>query len=109
MSYTKKTEAPKTKRELEAAAHEAKAKAIRRAERAFWAEVEERLEEVKEKFPDKLTSDNSPKKPDIFETICQTYGVTTGEEKEALYKHLISVTQVNYYKRNISHHPNLPE
>jgi hypothetical protein len=37
-------------REKEAAELEAKAKAIRRAEKAFWQEVESRLPEVKTRF-----------------------------------------------------------
>ena len=40
----------KTKRAREAAALEAKAKALRREEKAFWDEVEERLDEVKARF-----------------------------------------------------------
>lgn len=40
---------PKTRME-QAADFEAKAKAIRRAEKAFWAEVEQRLPEVKKRF-----------------------------------------------------------
>ena len=81
----------RTKREIEASELEAKAKAIRRAEKAFWVEVEERLDEVKRRF------DVSDK----FEDICRTYDAYTDDEKEALYKHLVSDTQVNYYKRNI--------
>lgn len=81
----------RTKREREAADLEAKAKAIRRQEKAFWSEVEERLDEVKERFG----------MSDKFEEICQTYNATSDEEKNSLYKHLVSDTQVNYYRRNI--------
>ncbi len=42
--------ATQNKRQIEAAKLEAQAKAIRRAEKAFWNEVEERLDEVKERF-----------------------------------------------------------
>ena len=78
----------RTKREREAADLEAKAKAIRRQEKAFWAEVEERLDEVKKRF------DMSDK----FDEICQTYDARTDSDKEALYKHLVSDRQVNYYR-----------
>ena len=79
----------RTKRELEAAKLEAEAKAIRRAEKAFWSEVEERLPEVKKRF---CMSDK-------FDEICQTYNATSDEEKNSLYRHLVSDTQVNYYRR----------
>lgn len=79
----------RTKREREAADLEAKAKAIRRAEKAFWSEVEERLDEVKERFG----------MSDKFDEICRTYNAWTEDEKETLYKHLVSDTQVNYYQR----------
>ena len=79
----------RTKREREAADLEAKAKAIRRQEKAFWDEVKERLDEVKERFG----------MSDKFDEICQTYNATSDEEKNSLYKHLVSDTQVNYYRR----------
>lgn len=37
-------------REKEASEMEAKAKALRRAEKAFWEEVEQRLSEIKKRF-----------------------------------------------------------
>lgn len=78
----------RTKREREAADLEAKAKAIRRQEKAFWDEVKERLDEVKERFG----------MSDKFNEICRTYDARTDSEKEALYKHLVSDRQVSYYR-----------
>ena len=78
----------RTKREREAADLEAKAKAIRRQEKAFWAEVEERLDEVKERFG----------MSDKFDEICRTYNATSDEEKNSLYRHLVSDRQVSYYR-----------
>ena len=82
-------EKPRTKRELEASDLEAKAKAIRRQEKAFWDEVTERLEEIKERFG----------LSDTFDAICRTYSAYLTDEKEALYRHIISEKQVDYYKR----------
>ena len=77
----------KTRRE-EAAELEAKAKAIRRAERAFWEEVEGRAEEVKIKLG----------LSDIFDLICQAYDANTQVDRDKLLKHIISASQVDYYK-----------
>ncbi len=79
----------RTKREIEASKLEAEAKAMRRAEKAFWSEVEERMDEIREHF------DMSDK----FDEICRTYGAYTDTEKETLYRHLISDRQVDYYRR----------
>ncbi len=78
----------RTKRELEAADLEAKAKAIRRAEKAFWNEVEERLDEVKDRFG----------LSDKFNDICRTYDARTGREISDLYNYITSSEQVKAYQ-----------
>ncbi len=82
-------EKSRTKRELEASELEAKAKAIRRQEKAFWDEVTQRLDEVKDRFG----------MSDKYDDICLTYGAYTEAEREALYRHLTSARQVEYYAR----------
>ncbi len=83
----------KSKRELDAAEFERQAKELRRAEKAFWAEVEERREEVASRI----------RVSDRFEEICQTYGADTEEQKAKLYQHIVSDRQVSYYRANIAH------
>lgn len=53
-----------TSRTERAAKLEAEAKAMRRAEKAFWTEVEDRLDEVKEHFSLVDVSDTYTSKPD---------------------------------------------
>lgn len=85
----------KSKRADEAAELEAKAKALRRAEKAFWDEVYERLPEIQNRF----------NMSDKFEEICRTYGADTDKSKADLLKHIVSDQQVNYYRRNHSPKP----
>ncbi len=82
----------RSKRALEASEHEAKAKALRRAEQNFWKEVKEREDEIKECL------DISDK----FEEICQRYDVWLSDDKEALFRHIISDAQIDYYNRKRS-------
>ncbi len=85
----------KSKRAEEAAELEAKAKSLRRAEKAFWDEVDERLPEIQNRF----------NMSDRFEEICRTYGANTDKAKADLLKHIVSDQQVNYYRRNHSPKP----
>ena len=85
----------KTKRAERAAKLEAEAKRLRREEKEFWDEVEERIDEIRKKYPDK--SEVSDK----YDKICRTYGCVTASEKEDLYRHIISTRQIEYYKKTI--------
>lgn len=79
----------KSKRERQAADYEAEAKRLRREEKAFWSEIDERKNEV-------LSHLNMS---DKFSQICLTYGAYTDDEKEKLYMYLISERQVQFYAR----------
>ncbi len=90
----------KSQRELKAAKYEAEAKALRRAEKAFWIEAEERLEEVKKKFKlSDVTEDKKKSVSDKFTDICRKYDVESEEEKEELYTHIVSAKQIEYFFR----------
>lgn len=80
----------KSKRERQAADHEAEAKRLRREEKAFWIEVEERKTEVLSRL----------NMSDRYEDICRTYGAYTDADKDRLYMHIISDSQVQYYARH---------
>ena len=71
-----------TKREQEAFDLEAKAKAIRKAEKAFWTEVEERLEEVKKRFH--LVESGSVTKESFKDATAQTAKIGSDETDDSL-------------------------
>ena len=85
----------KSKRAVEAAELEAKAKTLRRAEKAFWDEVNERLPEIQNRF----------NMSDKFGEICRTYGADTDKAKADLLQHILSEKQVNYYHKYHSLNP----
>lgn len=81
----------KSKREKNAAELEKRAKQLRREEQAFWTEVAERLDEIKARHSINIR--------DRYADICITYGAYTDEERDALYAHLTSDRQVEFYRR----------
>ncbi len=70
---------------------EAKAKAIRRQEQAFWDDVELRADEVKERL----------KALDKFDAICKIYNACTEDEKDTLYKYLLNDRQIDLYQKSL--------
>ena len=76
-----------------AAEYEAKAKELRRKEKAFIDEVSSRWDELKVKL----------KKQDDFDLICEYYGVTNPEQRKILLNHIMSDRQRDYFYGRFGH------
>lgn len=87
----------KNKRLSDAAELERQAKALRKSEKNFWAEVEERVEEISEKYGDKFQK-NVPNK---WNEICSAYGAASPDEATKLFEHIVSKNQIDYYSRRV--------
>ncbi len=85
----------------EAQEYERKAKAIRKAEDDFWNKVIERLSELQYHIPSEELSRIVPNYSNTWADICSAYGCVSEDSKNALYSHLTSERQIDYFHRNV--------